>query len=100
MGAGGEAETTAADVGAPEREIADESLTSGMTRWPVSIAYFNDREKSEDALGEETPSYQMSFDLYENGVTRNLVMDYGNYALTGTLESIEPLARSDCKAPG
>jgi hypothetical protein len=42
----------------------------------------------------------MSFDLYENGVTRNLVMDYGNYALTGTLESIEPLERSDCKAPG
>ena len=99
-GGGETADTATAIIGAPERGVSEEPLTSGMTRWPVSIAYFDAREKSAESLGEETPTYQMSFDLYENGVTRNLVMDYGNYALTGTLESIEPLERSDCKAPG
>ena len=38
------------------------------------------------------PTYQMSFTLYENGVTNDLVMDYGDYALAGSLKQIEPLA--------
>jgi hypothetical protein len=41
----------------------------------------------------------MRFTLYENGVTNDLVMDYGNYALSGTIESIEPLTVSDCALP-
>ena len=38
----------------------------------------------------------MSFTLYENGVTNDLVMDYGDYALAGTLQTIEPLAKTNC----
>jgi hypothetical protein len=40
----------------------------------------------------------MNFMLYENGVTRELIMDYGDYALSGTLESIEALDRESCPA--
>ena len=50
-------------------------------------------------LGEELPTYQMSFTLYENGVTNDLVMDYGDYALSGSLEEIEPLADQGCPDP-
>ena len=50
-------------------------------------------------LGEELPTYQMSFTLYENGVTNDLVMDYGDYALSGSLEEIEPLADQGCPIP-
>ncbi|WP_156953388.1 cell envelope integrity EipB family protein [Afifella pfennigii] len=70
-------------------------LMHGM-HWPVSIAYFNEESEDPDALGEEVPAYQMSFTLYENGVTRNLVMDYGDYVLSGELQGIEELATTPC----
>jgi hypothetical protein len=38
----------------------------------------------------------MQFTLYENGVTNDLVMDYGDYALAGSLQKIEPLERPAC----
>ena len=49
--------------------------------WPVDIAYFD--EKSEG--GEDTPEYRISFKLYENGLTRDLIMDYGDFSIKGTL---------------
>jgi hypothetical protein len=38
----------------------------------------------------------MRFTLYENGVTNDLVMDYGKYALSGSLEHLEPIDAADC----
>ena len=54
--------------------------------WPVTIAYFNENAKT-DAL----PVYRMSFKLYENGITRDLTMDYGDFVLTGKLSKLELL---------
>lgn len=51
------------------------------TFWPVTIAYFDGAEKS----GEETPDYNVSFKLHKSGVTRDLVMDYGEFAIRGRL---------------
>ncbi|MDX8456378.1 cell envelope integrity EipB family protein [Mesorhizobium sp. VK9D] len=52
--------------------------------WPVDIAYFDDTEKS----GEEVPEYRISFKLHENGITRDLVMDYGDFSMTGKLVNL------------
>lgn len=49
--------------------------------WPVNIAYFNGNEGG----GEELPVYQISFKLHDNGVTRDLVMNYGEFAMKGKL---------------
>lgn len=49
--------------------------------WPVDIAYFDAVEEQ----GEELPSYRISFKLHESGVTRDLVMDYGDFSMTGQL---------------
>lgn len=49
--------------------------------WPVDVAYFDMKEEQ----GEELPTYRISFKLYENGVTRDLVMDYGDFSMTGRL---------------
>lgn len=54
--------------------------------WPVTIAYFN-----ENAAGDPTPVYNMSFKLYENGITRDLTMDYGDFVLSGSLVKLELL---------
>ncbi len=70
-----------------------------VRHWPVSVGYFDPEHPTESPLGEELPTYQMSFTLYENGVTNDLVMDYGDYALFGSLKQIEPLAVSDCASP-
>ncbi len=55
--------------------------------WPVDIAYFDLSEGN----GEELPSYRISFKLYENGITRDLVMDYGDFSMTGRLVDLAML---------
>ncbi|MCK8780996.1 cell envelope integrity EipB family protein [Rhizobium sp. NTR19] len=64
--------------------------------WPVTIAYFN-----ESAVGDPTPVYNMSFKLYENGITRDLTMDYGDFSLSGNLVKLETLKPEEdtCPAP-
>ena len=52
--------------------------------WPVDIAYFDDTDKS----GEEVPEYRISFKLHENGITRDLTMDYGDFSMTGKLVNL------------
>lgn len=54
---------------------------------PVDMAYFDLSEAGAD--GEELPDYRISFKLYENGVTRDLVMDYGDFTMTGTLVDLD-----------
>jgi hypothetical protein len=60
--------------------------------WPVTIAYYNDKTGT-DAL----PIYRMSFKLYENGITRDLTMDYGDFVLTGKLAKLDILQPENCE---
>lgn len=53
--------------------------------WPVDIAYFDLSNKDS---GEEVPEYRISFKLHENGLTRDLVMDYGDFSMTGKLVNL------------
>jgi hypothetical protein len=63
----------------PERAAVDDLGDDPF--WPVDIAYFD----LSEADGEEFPTYRISFKLHESGVTRDLVMDYGDFSMTGTL---------------
>ena len=49
------------------------------------------------AKGDDLPTYTASFTMLENGVSTNLLMDYGAYALRGRLEKIEMLQPEECK---
>ena len=68
-------------------------LLKGKRRWPVDVSYF---DPSKVAGGEATPDYQMSFLLYENGVSRKMKLDYGEFSLKGTLSKLETIAVSAC----
>ncbi|MBL8580915.1 MAG: DUF1849 family protein, partial [Rhizobiaceae bacterium] len=57
---------------------------AGQSYWPVDIAYFD--LKNDD--GEEMPEYRISFKLHENGLTRDLVMDYGDFSMKGKLVNL------------
>lgn len=58
---------------------------TGHTYYPVSVSYY------ETDKTDGTPAYVMSFTLYDNGVVGNLKIDYGKYALIGTMTRFEPL---------
>ena len=85
----------APDAQKPADAIAKEAAFAGMTRWPVTISYF-DRSAGEKA-GEQTPVYAITFELYENGVSRALVLDYGDFVLTGEMTSIEMKDAKPCQ---
>lgn len=53
--------------------------------WPVDIAYFDEVNDG----GEEIPQYRISFKLHENGITRDLVMDYGDFSMKGKLVDLK-----------
>lgn len=74
---------------APATDEADAGNAGAFSKaafWPVTISYFNENTKT-DAL----PVYRMSFKLYENGITRDLTMDYGDFVLSGRLTKLELL---------
>ncbi|MEJ8476484.1 cell envelope integrity EipB family protein [Roseibium algae] len=57
-----------------------------MNYWPVTVAYFDPAVSGE---GEEMPLYQMSFLLYENGISRKISLNYGNFTINGAMREIE-----------
>ena len=61
--------------------------------WPVSIAYFELGGGEQDAV----PVYELSFLMFENGVSRKLYIDYGEFALQGELTSIAFHEPSKCE---
>ena len=46
--------------------------------------------------GEQTPVYAITFELYENGVSRALVLDYGDFVLTGEMTSLDMKDAKPC----
>ncbi len=74
----------------PGEDTDAASALSGIRRWPVVISYFN------EASGDAPPEYTLSFDLYENGVSGSLKLDYGAFALRARLRKLEILPTSAC----
>ena len=66
-----------------------------LTRWPVTVSYYDRDAKKTD--GEQTPVYAMSFELYENGVSRALVLDYNDFVINGALEKFDVKETKPCK---
>ncbi|MFN4143206.1 EipB family protein [Aestuariivirga sp.] len=78
--------------GAVARDVANPvaATLKALGSWPITVSYF-------PLEGEaETPEYQVSFDMYANGVATGLVLDYGEFALSGTLTDLKLLAPSSC----
>ena len=71
-------------------QVAKDKGLGELLSWPVSIGYF------EAKGGDLTPSYQIDFRLYENGVSRELLIDYGDFSIHGTLTSLEYLKAPEC----
>ncbi len=79
--------------------VPDASTENGvmksMTRWPVTVSYYDRDGKAND--GEQTPVYAMSFELFENGVSRALVLDYNDFVISGALGKLNVKDSKPCK---
>jgi len=80
----------------PSEEAAQIPALVKLTRWPVTISYF-EREQKSEAKGEVTPIYAISFELYENGVSRKLTLDYTDFAISGEMTSLDMKPAKPCK---
>ena len=72
----------------PEADFAD--ALGKVRRWPVTVSYFD--EGARDA----PPEYILSFDLYENGVSGTLKLDYGTFALSAKLKRLDLTPTPTC----
>ncbi|WP_375461047.1 cell envelope integrity EipB family protein [uncultured Enterovirga sp.] len=75
----------------PEDEFEEAARKSELTklaRWPVTLSYFT------QARGDQSPVYVLSFELYENGISRALKLDYGDFALRGEMVRLDLLPDS------
>ena len=65
-----------------------------LQSWPMTVSYYDPNEKVE---GEQVPSHQMSFQLFDNGVTGDLTIDYGDFKMKGALTHLEMLDPPECQ---
>jgi EipB-like len=82
---------------APERvpndAAAGQQGLAGLKRWPVTVSYFDKTARS----GDQAPVYAIKFEVYENGVSRALMLDYNDFAISGELTAIELRDSGPCK---
>jgi hypothetical protein len=69
------------------------SQLDGLKSWPISISYFEEESDDKDAI----PAYELAFLYFENGVSRRLFIDYGEFAVRGALQSLEFLDPAKCR---
>jgi len=82
----------------PSDAAADKDTLAGLARWPVTISYFDKTGKNTDEQpGEQTPIYAISFEMYENGISRALRLDYGDFVIDGKMSSLEVKNARACK---
>lgn len=70
----------------PEETLEDSAklpVLQSAKSWPVTISYY------KAGSGDQTPAYVMSMELYDNGVSRNLKLDYGTMVLKGELNRLD-----------
>ncbi|HME30863.1 MAG TPA: cell envelope integrity EipB family protein [Pseudolabrys sp.] len=65
------------------------SALANLTRWPVTISYFDKLDEKAEQGGEQTPVYSIGFELYENGISRALVLAYPDFTISGEMTSLE-----------
>ncbi|WP_159011556.1 cell envelope integrity EipB family protein [Bradyrhizobium sp. S69] len=81
-------------IATPDPSTTSDAMKS-LTRWPVTVSYYDRDTKPTD--GEQTPAYAMSFELYENGVSRSLLLDYNDFVVSGVLGKFDVKDSKPCK---
>jgi hypothetical protein len=74
----------------PSEKLFQIDTFKNMRRWPIFISYFEADTK------DQPPAYVLGLDLYDNGVTRSLRLDYGDFVLNADPISLTMLPPVKC----
>jgi hypothetical protein len=74
----------------PDAEAAKKSPLLNRPGWRIRLAFFPADPKAEK------PDYELGMLLLDNGVSRDMVIDYGDYSIRATLDDIEALPKPRC----
>jgi hypothetical protein len=74
-------------------KTGDAAKLTAINAWPVNISYY---DVAQGEQGEGTPTHEVDFEMYENGVVGNMVIDYGDYSLNAVLSKLEYRTAPDC----
>jgi hypothetical protein len=72
-----------------------EAKLSAIPRWPVTISYFDKGHGQKST--EQTPAYAIGFELYANGISRALSLDYNDFVVAGKLTSLDIKESKPCQ---
>ncbi|GLI92236.1 hypothetical protein LMG27198_12280 [Methylocystis echinoides] len=75
----------------PAEKPAQIDALRNMKRWRVAVSYF------EPGKRDGQPIYVLSFDLFENGVSGALALDYGDFVLKGALKELSVQPATVCR---
>jgi hypothetical protein len=70
---------------ADDPEYAELGSLKNDPYWPVTIAYFDTSGGKGSGM---LPTYTISLKLHDNGITRDLLMDYGDFSVKGRLVNL------------
>ena len=82
---------------APDDAAAALPAMAKLARWPVTISYFEQQSADKQQTGEQKPTYVISFELYENGISRALLLQYSDFTLSGKMTSLKLKKPKPCK---
>lgn len=68
----------------------DVEAMKNMTRWRTNVSYF------DNAKADANPNYKMAFQMWDNGISSDLVLDYGDFSLRGKMSKLEMLPETKC----
>jgi hypothetical protein len=77
----------------PDDAAANNEALRTLKRWPVTVSYFDRAAKNSD----QPPLYSIKFELYENGISRALMLDYNDFVISGELTSLEVRNAGACR---
>ncbi len=58
--------------------------------WPIELAFYPEERR------EAVPEYEMSVSLHDNGVINDMIIDYGTFAVSASLNMLEPIEDGGC----
>ena len=74
----------------PDPEMVKKSPLLNRPGWRVRLAFFPADQAAEK------PDYELGMLLLDNGISRDMTIDYGDYTIKAKLDDIEPLGKPHC----
>ena len=74
----------------PDAEAAKMSPLLRRPGWRMRLAFFPADPKAEK------PDYELGMLLLDDGVSKDMLIDYGDYSIKATLDDIEAVAKPNC----